>query len=89
MATGLDNSLRAPDGTASAPAPVSALASSRAFSWTALTSNYVEDEAMYERIFQTDEDGNSYARAALVETDAPDGYTRAGTTYSMYMFFRT
>lgn len=88
LTTGLDNDLSAPDGTTSAPAPVSALASSRAFSWTALTSNYVEDEAMYERIFQTDEDGNSYARAALVETDAPDGYTRSGAAYYMYMFFR-
>lgn len=88
LTTGLDNDLSAPDGTTAAPAPVSALASTKAFSWTALTSKYVEDEAMYERIFQTDEDGNSYARVALVETDAPDGYTRSGTTYYMYMFFR-
>lgn len=84
LTTGLDNNLS--EGTGAVP--TSALASSKAFSWTTLTSKYQEDTAMYNRIFQTDKDGNSYARVALVETDAPDGYTRSGTTYYMYMFFR-
>lgn len=85
LTTGLDNDLS--EGTGAVPS--SALASSRAFSWTALTSKYQEDDDMYRRIFHTDEKGNGYARAALVETDAPDGYTGAGTAYYMYMFFRS
>ena len=84
LTTGLDNDLSEGKGTV----PSSALASSKAFSWTALTSKYQGDTNMYSRIFQTDENGSSYARVALVETDAPDGYTRDGAAYYMYMFFR-
>ena len=84
MTTGLDNNVGQQEEE------LSAWASSRAFSWKELTSLYKEElsEELYQDIFTTDNDGNGYVRVAIVESDAPVGYTMdKRNTYYMYMFF--
>lgn len=84
MTTGLDNNVGQQEE------PLSAWASSRAFSWKELTGLYEKElsEELYQDIFATDNDGNGYVRVAIVESDAPVGYTMdKRNTYYMYMFF--
>ena len=84
MTTGLDNNVGQQDE------PLSAWASSRAFSWKELTGLYEKELSaeLYQDIFTTDGDGNGYVRVAIVESDAPVGYTMdKRNTYYMYMFF--
>lgn len=84
MTTGLDNNVGQQEEE------LSAWASSRAFSWKELTGLYEKElsEELYQDIFTTDGDGNGYVRVAIVESDAPVGYTMdKRNTYYMYMFF--
>ena len=84
MTTGLDNNVGQQDE------PLSAWASSRAFSWKELTGLYEKELSaeLYQDIFTIDGDGNGYVRVAIVESDAPVGYTMdKRNTYYMYMFF--
>lgn len=92
LTTGLDNNLS--EG-ASQGQELSAWASSRAFSWTELTSIYLSKvdagdmtQEEYNDIFLTDTKGNGYVRVAIVESNAPTGYMTEQSTYYMYMFFK-
>ena len=84
LTTGLDNNIGGEDQK-----PLSAWASSRAFSWKELTGKYKGSmsEDLYNDIFSTDEAGNGYIRVAVVESNAPNGYMMEKNTYYMYMFF--
>ena len=84
LTTGLDNNIGEEDQK-----PLSAWASSRAFSWKELTGKYKGSmsEDLYNDIFSTDEAGNGYVRVAVVESNAPNGYMMEKNTYYMYMFF--
>ena len=84
LTTGLDNNI---GGTEQKP--LSAWASSRAFSWEELTGKYKAfmSEDLYNDIFSMDEDDNGYVRVAVVESNAPNGYMMEKNTYYMYMFF--
>lgn len=86
LTTGLDNNI---GGTETDQKPLSAWASSRAFSWEELTGKYKDSmsEDLYKNIFSMDEDGNGYVRVAVVESNAPSGYMMEKSTYYMYMFF--
>ena len=84
LTTGLDNNIGGTDQK-----PLSAWASSRAFSWEELTGKYKDSmsEELYKDIFSMDEDDNGYVRVAVVESNAPSGYMMEKSTYYMYMFF--
>ena len=84
LTTGLDNNIGGEDQK-----PLSAWASSRAFSWEELTGKYKAfmSEDLYNDIFSMDEAGNGYVRVAVVESNAPNGYMMEKNTYYMYMFF--
>ena len=84
LTTGLDNNIGGADQK-----PLSAWASSRAFSWEELTGKYKAfmSDDLYKDIFSVDEKGNGYVRVAVVESNAPNGYMMEKNTYYMYMFF--
>lgn len=81
LTTGLDNDLSNPDNNKD----LTAWASSRAFSLQGLLNSYEgENKISYVK----DNAGNTYVRAALVESGAPAGYQTSTDMYYLYLFFK-
>ena len=83
MTTGLDNDL-------TGEADLTAWASSKAFNFQALQDTYEKHnrEGVPQDILWTDDAGNGYARALLVEVGAPAGYDSPTSGYGMILYFK-
>ena len=83
MTTGLDNDL-------TGEADLTAWASSKAFNFQALQDTYGKHnrEGVPKDILWTDDAGNGYARALLVEVGAPAGYDSPTSGYGMILYFK-
>nr|WP_076780160.1 FctA domain-containing protein [Lachnoclostridium phocaeense] len=87
LTTGLDNEIDTSEDASEAKEPLSAWASSKAFSWEGLKADY-GSKKYFTNTYEDDDYGNIYLRVALVESNAPTGYMASQDTYYMYMYFK-